>query len=117
MTKFSGNIEDKILLELKNIGFNLNLIGTTYIKEAISIINYSYDQENVSLDSKIYPKISKKYFKSEHNIKNSISYAINELYNMNNSKTIQKYFYLQDNSHATPTIVIYSILHKIKRNS
>jgi len=66
-------IKDKIISEIKNIGYNFKYIGTIYIIESILYIYMSNNLELLdNLENNVYKYVAFKYQKSLNNIKTNI---------------------------------------------
>jgi len=104
----------KILIDLK---FNLSLIGTKFLIEAIyySFINRDlYLMEN--LENNVYPFIAEKYMTDTKSVKWSIIRSINYMflsYNTNSAKYLSDYFYIDYLKKPTPKIVITTLVDKL----
>jgi len=107
-------IKEKIMEELKNMGYNFRHIGTTYIIEAIQIIYIANNpQVFQSIEKKVYPIIAKKYCKKESTIKSNIIKATDFMYEQTllQRKKIDKYYNLYPK--MTPKSVINTVLLKL----
>lgn len=89
-------IRDKIISEIKNIGYNFKYIGTVYILESILYVYMSNNLDLLdNLESNVYKYVSFKYNKSLNNIKTNIIKATMKI-NRNKQITVKdlKHFML-----------------------
>lgn len=100
-------IKDKIISEIKNIGYNFKYIGTIYIIESILYIYMSNNLELLdNLENNVYKYIAFKYQKSLNNIKTNIVKATMKI-NRNS----------QIGFDYTPKLVISDVVVRILNNS
>lgn len=100
-------IKDKIILEIKNIGYNFKYIGTIYIIESILYIYMSNNLELLdNLENNVYKYVAFKYQKSLNNIKTNIVKATMKI-NRNS----------QIGFDYTPKLVISDVVVRILNNS
>ena len=79
----------KITIVLKELGIPADLLGYTYIREAIMIIN---EKGVVRASKGIYQELAKRFENSDGNIERSIRYAIEFAYRKGNKELIDKIF-------------------------
>ncbi len=100
-------IKDKIISEIKNIGYNFKYIGTIYIIESILYIYMSNNLELLdNLENNVYKYVAFKYQKSLNNIKTNIVKATMKI-NRNS----------QIGFDYTPKLVISDVVVRILNNS
>lgn len=100
-------IKDKIISEIKNIGYNFKYIGTIYIIESILYIYMSNNLELFdNLENNVYKYVAFKYQKSLNNIKTNIVKATMKI-NRNS----------QIGFDYTPKLVISDVVVRILNNS
>ena len=100
-------IKDKIISEIKNIGYNFKYIGTIYIIESILYIYMSNNLELLdNLENNVYKYVAFKYQKSLNNIKTNIVKATMKI--NRNSQLGFDY---------TPKLVISDVVVRILNNS
>lgn len=99
-------IKNKIVLEIKNIGYNFKYIGTIYVIESILYIYMSNNLELLdNLENNVYKYVAFKYKKSLNNIKTNIVKATMKL---NRNK--------QMDFDYTPKLVISDVVIRIFNN-
>lgn len=100
-------IKDKIISEIKNIGYNFKYMGTIYIIESVLYIYMSNNLELLdNLENNVYKYVAFKYQKSLNNIKTNIVKATMKI--NRNSKISLDY---------TPKLVISDVVVRILNNS
>lgn len=109
-----SEIENKIVKEIKKIGFNLKHKGTRYIIDCILFLycQSSKDVKNLERDS--YRFVAKKYKKTVVNIKTNIAKATEYVYWESDEEKIKKYFNKDLYFKPTPKSVILEVLNKIR---
>lgn len=108
-------IKNKIIDELKFLGFNFKHKGTIYLLDTIYFImtnEYSYNVSN--LEKNIYSKIAMQHSTNSLNIKHNIFKAIQSMYIENNSEKIQKYFAFGTDIKPNAKLLINTIIKKIE---
>ena len=110
-----NEIRDKIVYELTYLGYDISLVGTRYLIEIIYIIVTKKLLDEISLKNDIYPILAIKYNKNINNIKCSINYATEVMYNRSDICKKKKYFNFIENIKPHPKLVIYAVLNKISR--
>lgn len=106
-------IRNRIINEIKKIGFEVTNKGVIYIIESIiQIKNLRYTSDN--LEGDIYPIISKKFNVSEKSIKWNIIYSINNMYKRNDISKLKNYFGFSNNRKPTSKLVILTIVNRTK---
>ena len=109
-SKIRENTRIKILDELVKLGFNIKHNGTKYIVDAILILKFNYNTNNIK---DVYAIISDKYNTTENNIKSNILKSINYMYYETEYSNLKSYFSLNNNEKPTPKQVILTILKNI----
>jgi CheY-like chemotaxis protein len=100
----------QIISELQKIGYNINLIGTQYLAQAIYEIHLRENTYQGNLKKEIYPILSRIFQKSVHNIKCNITRATENMNLYCAKDTLDNYFY---NIQPTTKLVINLVLNKI----
>ena len=108
-----NNIEKRILNELLYLGYDISLIGTTYLIESIYIVLKNNSIDDINLKEKIYPIIAKKHNKKINNIKCSINYATTRMYDRSEIEKNKRYLHIFNNEKPSSKMIIYSVLNKI----
>lgn len=108
------SLEHRICKELETINYNFSYMGTKYLLETILLLYKEKNWEDIKLEKKIYPILSKKHHKTVNNIKTNIINATELMYCSNDSNMINKYFRFYDNEKPTPKLVISTIIDKLK---
>lgn len=107
-------IKEKIVKELKILGYNIEYLGTKYLLETIYILSILKDYNDNNLEKDIYPIVAKKYGKTVHNIKCNIRNATEIMYYDNQEELIIEYLKDYKNSKIGTKIIILAILKKVK---
>ena len=115
ITTNNNLIKNKIIDELKFLGFNFKHKGTIYLLDTIYFImtnEYSYNVSN--LEKNVYSKIAMQHSTNSLNIKHNIFKAIQSMYIENNSEKIQKYFSFGTDTKPNAKLLINTIIKKIE---
>lgn len=91
--KRNNRIENIIIKELKNIGYNFTHKGTKYLIDAIKYIYNRKIEDELNLKRDVYPIISQKYNKPIHCIKGDIIKATNYMDKVCNLEKRKNIFY------------------------
>ncbi len=106
----------RIKKELEILNFDFSYIGTRYLLEVIYEIYINWNLEEWSLNSKIYPIISKKFKTSINTIKCNITYSLNKSLLKSSNVFLERYLKIYQGE-KNPKIrdIIIVILNKIER--
>lgn len=115
MTKYSNKIREIIIDELIYLGYDLSLMGTSYLLESIYIIINKRIIDNINLKNEIYPIIARKYNTNVNNIKCSINYASTIMYFNCPKDKIENYFKIYNNTKPSSKKIINSISNVVER--
>jgi hypothetical protein len=107
-------LKDKIINELKYLGYNFSYCGTKYLIEIIYYIYNNYNDFDEIYIQDIYPFISNKYNKSINTIKCDITRANSMMFIDCEESKIIKYLGCCSIPKSGSKLVIQSILQKIR---
>lgn len=107
-------IRVKINNELRELGYNFELLGTKYLAETIYILYTLKDYFDDNLERDIYPIVAKKYSKPPHTIKCNIRNATDIMYYDNEEEKIRKYLGNSYNIKPGTKIIVSTILNKMQ---
>ena len=111
------NVRNKIKKELNSIGYNYELLGTTYIEETIYILYTLKDYYGDNFERDIYPIVAKKYGKTVHNIKCNIRNATDIMYLENEIEVLKEYFEKDNLNNYKSKKIIKTVLEKISNKN
>ena len=106
-------VRKKIKKELNGIGYNYELLGTTYIEETIYILYTLKYYSGDNFEKDIYPIVAKKYGKNVHNIKCNIRNATDIMYLENKIEKLKEYFQKENLNNFKSKKIIKKVLEKI----
>ena len=113
--KQNNSINFRIHKEMEKLNFNFSYSGTNYLEEAIKLLYYYQNIEDVRIEQTIYKKISIKHNKSVNTIKTNIINATNNICYDCKLETLNEYFY--GNIKPTPKTVMITIIKNIKEET
>ena len=108
----SFNIRERVVKELKYLGYNFSLIGTKYLEDAINLIYLKNCDCN--LEREVYAQLSKTYKKTGHNIKVNIQNSTNSMIESYGYDNVLEYLGIDSFYGVGTKAIIYAILNKIK---
>ena len=111
--KHNSSINFRIHKEMENLNFNFSYSGSKYLEEAINLLYYYKNIEDVKIEPNIYKKISIEHNKSVNTIKANIINATNNICYDCKLEVLNKYFY--GNNKPTPKTVMITIIKNIKK--
>lgn len=106
-------IRDKIISELRYLGYNFKHSGTNYLVE---IILYAYENQDKlasNLQGDLYPFVAKKCNKTVPNVKSSVNRATECMYYECDMKILKKYFNFDKDLRPTVKEVIIAVIKNI----
>ncbi|MBO5477941.1 MAG: hypothetical protein J6A15_09350 [Clostridia bacterium] len=103
--------ENKIINEMKKIGFEMKNKGEYYLVETIKYLKINRKYE-FNLEREIYPFLAQKCNVDYRKIKWNINYAVDNLYHTK-TKQVIKYLDIQLSEKPTSKFIIADILRKI----
>ncbi|MCI8397674.1 MAG: hypothetical protein HFJ52_08790 [Clostridia bacterium] len=106
-------IQEKIIIELKCIGFDFKYDGTKYLVDTILEVYLNREKMIDNLQGYIYPFIAKRYNKTVNNIKNNVINATEYMYRDNSIEKLKKYFRFIEDSKPTVKQVVQLVASKI----
>lgn len=106
-------LRKKIKKELNSIGYNYELLGTTYIEETIYILYTLKYYSGDNFEKDIYPIVAKKYGKNVHNVKCNIRNATDIMYLENKIEKLKEYFQKENLNNFKSKKIIKKVLEKI----
>lgn len=114
-TKNNWKIYEKnAFTELSNIGFKVSHNGTKYLVYSSIIVKLCKNDELTNIFEKnIYSIIAKKYNTNIYNVKSNMLKSIGYAYKHTNRELLNNYFQIQDNSNATPKLIVTILSKKI----
>lgn len=103
-------IENLLYSEMISLGYDLSLLGTKCILEALKIMYYSDNALlHKSLVNDIYPKIAEKFGLSVSVVKGNMNYATSKMLESIDKEYLMQYF----DYNFTGKVGVKSILHQI----
>lgn len=106
--------EKKAFNELSKIGFKVSHNGTKYLVYSTIIVKLCKNDELTNTFEKhIYSIIANKYNTNIYNVKSNMLKAISYAYKHMDREVLTKYFQIQDNSNATPKLIVSILSRKI----
>ena len=104
------HIENLLYYEMVSLGYDLSLLGSKCVLEALKIMYYSDNALlHKSLVNDIYPKISENFGLSISVIKGNMNYATSKMLENINKEHLMQYF----DYNLTGKVGVKSILHQI----
>lgn len=112
--KNKERIREKIIRELKSLGYDLKHSGTYYLIDTILMISLNKNKKTANLQSGIFPLIAEKYNRTTFNVKASINRATDCMYAECNIERLKEYFHFSVDTKPTVKQVVFAVLENIK---
>lgn len=117
-TVSSKYIDTRLYSELVLLGYDVSILGTKYILEALKMMYFSNDALlERSIASNIYPALAEKFGVSTNVVKSNVNYATSRMLQHTKNKDLLRCFGLKTNGRIGVKSVLHYILQKIKYNN